>query len=114
MSLFFHCRTQTNFGVKDTEACLCEEAIFSASSEERIDSLRQVNFRIPCYQLFFTKLCKPLMSVFFFIAENKPTLELSDLESHHSWSSFLKGIVHTKNNLLALMSITFLCELFLS
>ncbi len=32
---FFHCRTQSNFGVKDTEACLCEEAIFSATSEER-------------------------------------------------------------------------------
>ncbi len=43
------------------------------------------------------------MSVFF-IAEPKPTLELSDLESHHSWSSFLKGIVHTKKLLLALMS----------
>ncbi len=34
-------------------------------------------------------LCKPLMSVFL-IAEPKPTLELSDLESHHSGSSFLK------------------------
>ncbi len=35
------------------------------------------------------------MSVFF-IAEPKPTLELSDLESHRSWSSFLKGIVSHK------------------
>ncbi len=33
---------------------------------------------------------------FFFIAELKPTLQLSDLESHHSWSSFLKRIVQTK------------------
>ncbi len=50
-------------------------------------------------------LYKPLMSVFF-IAEPKPTLELSDLESHRSWSSFLKGIVHTKNYILALMSFS--------
>ncbi len=42
----------------------------------------------------------------FFIAEPKPTLELSDLESHRSWSSFLKGIVHTKNYILALMSFS--------
>ncbi len=50
------------------------------------------------------------MSVFF-IAALKATLELSDLESHHSWSSFLKGIVH--KNVLALMSFqtykTFVC-----
>ncbi len=52
------------------------------------------------------------MSVFF-IAELKPTLELADLESRHSWYSFLKGIVHTKKDLLALMSFqtykTFVC-----
>ncbi len=40
MSLFY-CRTQTNFVVKNTVACLCEEeAIFSASSEERERQLK--------------------------------------------------------------------------
>ncbi len=49
---FFFIADSTNFGVKDTAACLCEEAFSQLLQKWGIDSLRQVNFIIPCYHFF--------------------------------------------------------------